>query len=48
VLAVLPAAGSGALDGTGASLVIAADRATAARLSDRPTGQFLASLVPPS
>jgi Flp pilus assembly protein CpaB len=31
----------------GPSLVIAADRATAARLADRPAGQFLASLVPP-
>jgi pilus assembly protein CpaB len=47
VLAVLPASGDGAFDGTGASLVISADRTTAARLADRPTGQFLASLVPP-
>lgn len=48
VLAVMappadPASGSG-----GPSLVIAADRATAARFADRPAGPFLASLVPPS
>ena len=48
VLAVVPAAEDGATGGSGPSLVIAADRATAARLADRPTGQFLASLVPPS
>jgi len=48
ILAVLPAAGAGALDGDGSSLVIAADRSTAARLADRPAGHFLASLVPPS
>jgi pilus assembly protein CpaB len=47
VLSVLPAPGGGTLDSTGASLVIAADRTTAARLADRPAGQFLASLVPP-
>lgn len=43
VLAVLPAAAD-----SGPSLVIAADRSTAARFADHPTGQFLASLVPPS
>ncbi|HEX8095613.1 SAF domain-containing protein [Jatrophihabitans sp.] len=48
VLAVLPTAGDGALGGAGTGLVIAADRGTAARLADRPAGQFLASLVPPS
>lgn len=47
VLAVLPAPSGATLDGSGASLVIAADRTTAARLADHPTGQFLASLVPP-
>ena len=47
VLAVLPAAKDLATAG-GPSLVLAADRATAARLADRPAGQFLASLVPPS
>jgi pilus assembly protein CpaB len=47
VLAVLPAPADSAVDGTGASLVIAADRTTAVRLADHPTGQFLASLVPP-
>lgn len=46
VLAILPAPRDGPSDGTGPSLVIAADRATAARLADRPAGQFLASLVP--
>lgn len=48
VLAVMPPAADGATGGAGPSLVIAADRATAARLADRPAGQFLASLVPPS
>jgi hypothetical protein len=48
VLAVLPPSPERAGDSGGASLVIAADRATAARLADRPAGQFLASLVPPS
>ncbi|HEX8767322.1 MAG TPA: SAF domain-containing protein [Jatrophihabitans sp.] len=47
VLAVVPAPDDGATAGGGPSLVIAADRATAARLADRPAGQFLASLVPP-
>jgi hypothetical protein len=47
VLAVLPPANDPASAGGGPSLVIAADRATAARLADRPAGQFLASLVPP-
>jgi Flp pilus assembly protein CpaB len=47
VLAVLPAASGGASNGGGASLVIAADRTTAARVADRAAGQFLASLVPP-
>ncbi|MEO6502312.1 MAG: SAF domain-containing protein [Jatrophihabitantaceae bacterium] len=46
VLAVVPPATAPA--GDGASLVIAADRATAARLADRPAGPFLASLVSPS
>lgn len=45
VLAVLPASEAGA---AGPSLVIAADRGTAARLADSPAGQFVASLVPPS
>jgi Flp pilus assembly protein CpaB len=44
VLAVLPPSE----DGPGSSLVIAADRTTAARLADRPAGPLLASLVPPS
>ena len=48
VLAVVRAAEGRATDGSGASLVVAADRTTAARLADRSTGQFLASLVPPS
>lgn len=48
VLAVLPAAEDGATAGSGPSLVIAADRGTAARLADHPAGQFVASLVPPS
>lgn len=47
VLAVLPATNTPA-SGSGPSLVIAADRATAARLADRQTGQLLASLVAPS
>lgn len=46
VLAVLPGTGDEA-PGGGASLVIAADRTTAALLADHPAGQFLASLVPP-
>jgi len=46
VLAVLPP--SNAQTGDGPSLVIAADRATAARLADSQAGRFLASLVPPS
>jgi pilus assembly protein CpaB len=48
VLAVMPADADAATGGAGPSLVIAADRTTAARLADHPTGQFLASLVPPS
>jgi pilus assembly protein CpaB len=48
VLAVIPPPQDGATAGGGPSLVIAADRGTAARLADRPAGQFLASLVPPS
>jgi pilus assembly protein CpaB len=44
VLAVLPPSD----DSGGSSLVIAADRTTAARLADRPAGPILASLVPPS
>ncbi|MEO7261330.1 MAG: SAF domain-containing protein [Jatrophihabitantaceae bacterium] len=48
VLAVLPPSTDPTGDSGGPSLVIAADRATAARLADRPAGQFLASLVPPS
>jgi Flp pilus assembly protein CpaB len=47
VLAVLPASNEPP-GSTGPSLVLAADRATAARLADAPAGQFLASLVPPS
>jgi Flp pilus assembly protein CpaB len=47
VLAVLPPPADQASSGT-PSLVIAADRGTAARLANRPAGQFLASLVPPS
>jgi len=47
VLAVLPASAEPTA-GSGASLVIAADRSTAARFADHSTGQFLASLVPPS
>ncbi|HEV2885628.1 MAG TPA: SAF domain-containing protein [Jatrophihabitans sp.] len=47
VLAVLPATTDPVAGSGGPSLVIAADRATAARLADRPAGQFLASLVPP-
>lgn len=48
VLAVLPTPEDGAAAGNGPSLVIAADRDTAARLADGPAGQFVASLVPPS
>lgn len=44
VLAVLPPSESSG----GSSLVIATDRATAARLADLPAGPILASLVPPS
>lgn len=47
VLAVVPRADPASGSG-GSSLVIAADRATAARFADRPAGPFLASLVPPS
>jgi hypothetical protein len=44
VLAVLPPS-----DASGSSsVVIAADRTTAARLADRPAGPLLASVVPPS
>ena len=43
VLAVLPPTDNSG----GSSLVIATDRATAARLSDRPATPLLASLVPP-
>jgi Flp pilus assembly protein CpaB len=46
VLAVLPASNDPP-SSAGPSLVLAADRATAARLADTPAGQFLASLVPP-
>jgi Flp pilus assembly protein CpaB len=46
VLAVLPASNDPP-SSAGPSLVLAADRATAARLADAPAGQFLASLVPP-
>jgi len=49
VLAVLPTTPeAGATTDNGPSLVIAADRDTAARLADCPAGQFVASLVPPS
>jgi Flp pilus assembly protein CpaB len=48
VLAVLPAPNEPTAGNGGPSLVIAADRATAARLADRPSGQFVASLVPSS
>jgi pilus assembly protein CpaB len=48
VLAVLPARAEPAGEAAGPSLVIAADRSTAARFADHPAGQFLASLVPPS
>jgi hypothetical protein len=49
VLAVLPAASEdGATAASGPSLVIAADRGTAALLADHPAGPFIASLVPPS
>lgn len=48
VLAVLPAAAGPAGTDGGPSLVIAADRSTAARFAGHPTGQFLASLVAPS
>jgi Flp pilus assembly protein CpaB len=44
VLAVLPPSD----DGAGYSLVIAADRAIAARLAERPVGPLVASLVPAS
>ena len=47
VLAVLPASNDPP-GSAGPSLVLAADRSTAARLADVPSGQFLASLVPPS
>jgi|GEM_PF-5211774 len=47
VLAVLPASNDPP-GGAGPSLVLAADRSTAARLADALGGQFLASLVPPS
>lgn len=48
VLAVLPTPAEPAGAVSGPSLVIAADRTTAARFADHSTGQFLASLVPPS
>lgn len=48
VLAVVPPPADPASGSGGSSLVIAADRATAARFADRPAGPFLASLVPPS
>lgn len=48
VLAVLPTQAEPAAAASGPSLVIAADRSTAARFADHPAGQFLASLVPPS
>lgn len=48
VLAVLPASTEPTAASGGPSLVIAADRKTAARFADHPTGQFLASLVPPT
>jgi len=47
VLAVLPASNDPP-GSAGPSLVLAADRSTAARLAVVPSGQFLASLVPPS
>lgn len=47
VLAVLPASNDPP-GSAGPSLVLATDRSTAARLAVVPTGQFLASLVPPS
>jgi len=46
VLAVLPAQAESV--GSSPSLVIAADRTTAARFAAHATGRFLASLVPPS
>lgn len=48
VLAVVPAESDRATGSSTSSLVIAADRATAARLADRSAGEFVASLVPPS
>lgn len=48
VLAVLPAPAEPTGAGPGPSLVIAADRSTAARFADHPAGPFLANLVPPS
>ena len=48
VLAVVPAGQDRASGIDTPSLVIAADRATAARLADGPAGEFVASLVPPS
>jgi pilus assembly protein CpaB len=48
VLAVIPPAEEEATGGGGPSLVIAADRTTAARLADHRAGQFVANLVPPS
>lgn len=48
VLAVVPVSSDPASGSGGPSLVIAADRATAVRLAERPAGPFLASLVPPS